>query len=76
MQVGGEDLAIGADSAITTAIGQLHGRLLQGRPCGDTGMNFITGNRYCFKVQRAGHIAQLLLGFEHRGVVEQAKPRA
>ena len=76
MQVGGEDLAIGTDSTIMAAISQLDCGLLQSRPGGHASMNFITGYRCRPKAQCAGNISQLLLGFEHRGIVEQAEPLA
>ncbi|MNN36733.1 hypothetical protein D3C81_1506380 [compost metagenome] len=70
MQVGGENLPVGADGAVAAAIVQLHGGALQGRALSDAGMNLVAANRRVLQGHSTCDVAQLLVGLQHRGVIQ------
>ncbi|MNC77952.1 hypothetical protein D3C75_1300440 [compost metagenome] len=70
MQVGGEDLPVGADSTVVATVSQVHRRLLQGHALGYPSMNFVAADRCLLQLQGAADIAQLLLRLQHRDKVE------
>ncbi|MNP46139.1 hypothetical protein D3C76_1401150 [compost metagenome] len=76
MQISAEDLPILAHGAVAAAIVQLHGRALQRRATGDTGVDLVTADRCLFKQQAATHVAQLFFGLKRRAQIQKPQARA